>query len=106
VDVSVCPEQLLACGISEGGEHVGRLLELYRNYLRLLAQVEIGRRLQAKVDASDLVQGAMLEAPIYLQLPIWFCVYFAVVSALNLALVLAKAGVLQLRQPNVSPPHW
>jgi len=62
VDASVCPEQLLACAISDGGEHIGRLLELYRNYLRLLAQVEIGRRLQAKVDASDLVQEAMLEA--------------------------------------------
>ena len=62
MDAPICPEQLLACAISNGGEHIGRLLELYRNYLRLLAQVEIGRRLQAKVDASDLVQEAMLEA--------------------------------------------
>jgi hypothetical protein len=34
--------------------NIGRLLDLYRNYLRMLARVEIGRQLQAKVDASDL----------------------------------------------------
>lgn len=59
---SVIPEQLLAEAVSGGGEQLGQLLEFYRNYLRLLARVEIGRRLQAKVDASDLVQEAMLEA--------------------------------------------
>jgi RNA polymerase sigma-70 factor (ECF subfamily) len=62
VAASVCPEELLAGAISARGEQLGRLLDLYRNYLRLLARVEIGRRLQAKVDASDLVQEAMLEA--------------------------------------------
>jgi RNA polymerase sigma-70 factor (ECF subfamily) len=35
---------------------------MYRNYLRLLARIEIGRRLQGKLDASDLVQEAFLEA--------------------------------------------
>jgi len=46
-----------------GGEAaVGALLEAYRNYLRLLAHVEIGRRLQGKIDASDLVQETFLEA--------------------------------------------
>jgi RNA polymerase sigma-70 factor (ECF subfamily) len=47
----------------EGGEaELGPLLELYRNYLRLLARIEIGRRLQGKVDASDLVQETFLDA--------------------------------------------
>jgi RNA polymerase sigma-70 factor (ECF subfamily) len=37
-------------------------LELYRNYLTLLARMQIGRRLQGKVDASDLVQETFLAA--------------------------------------------
>lgn len=41
---------------------LGLLLESYRNYLTLLADREIGRRLQRKVDAADIVQEAFLEA--------------------------------------------
>jgi RNA polymerase sigma-70 factor (ECF subfamily) len=44
------------------GEALGRLLERYRAYLTLLARVQIGRRLQGKVDAADVVQDAFLEA--------------------------------------------
>jgi len=62
VNTSAEPEELLARAIKEGGESLGQLLELYRNYLRLLAGLEIGQRLQVKVDASDLVQETMLEA--------------------------------------------
>lgn len=40
----------------------GELLELYRRYLALLARLQIGRRLQGKVDASDVVQEAFLKA--------------------------------------------
>jgi RNA polymerase sigma-70 factor (ECF subfamily) len=44
------------------GIALGQLLELYRNYLALLARYQIGRRLQRKVDASDLIQETFLEA--------------------------------------------
>lgn len=47
----------------EGGESArGALLETYRTYLQLLARIEIGRRLQTKVDTSDVVQETFLEA--------------------------------------------
>jgi len=45
---------------SQGAQ--GALLEKYRTYLQLLSRVEIGRRLQTKVDASDVVQDTFLEA--------------------------------------------
>src|SRR6478672_5810575 len=37
-------------------------LNSFRGYLRVLAQVELGRRLQSKVDPSDIVQQSLLEA--------------------------------------------
>lgn len=40
----------------------GELLESYRGYLELLARVEIGRRLQTKLDTADVVQETFLEA--------------------------------------------
>lgn len=56
------PEELIREARAGTETALGGLLELYRNYLRLLARVEIGRRLQGKVDASDLVQETFLEA--------------------------------------------
>jgi len=55
-------EQLL--GLAQAGDNaaLGQLLEQYRNYLALLARLQIGRRLQGKVDAADLVQETFLKA--------------------------------------------
>lgn len=40
----------------------GRLLEIYRNYLRVLARTLIGQTIQVRIDASDLVQETFLKA--------------------------------------------
>jgi RNA polymerase sigma-70 factor (ECF subfamily) len=56
------PEQMIVQAKAGSPAALGPLLELYRNYLHLLARVEIGRRLQGKLDASDLVQETFLEA--------------------------------------------
>jgi RNA polymerase sigma-70 factor (ECF subfamily) len=41
---------------------LGRLLEMHRNYLALLARLQIGRRLRGKVDVDDVVQTTFLAA--------------------------------------------
>jgi RNA polymerase sigma-70 factor (ECF subfamily) len=56
------PARLLARARRGGEAAFGELLELYRNYLQLLARAQIGRRLQSKVDPSDLVQETFLAA--------------------------------------------
>ena len=48
------PEQLLQQARTGDGPALGRLLDCYRNYLTLLARLQIGRRLQSKVDPADL----------------------------------------------------
>jgi RNA polymerase sigma-70 factor (ECF subfamily) len=43
------------------GTALGLLLERYRNYLSLLARVQIGRRIQGKLDVADVVQETFLD---------------------------------------------
>ena len=59
---SVAPEQLLAQARAGEREALARLLELYRNYLVVLARVRIDPKLHAKIDPSDLVQETCLQA--------------------------------------------
>jgi RNA polymerase sigma-70 factor (ECF subfamily) len=56
------PEQLVRLARAGDQTALGRLLERYRNYLGMLARLQIGRHLQRKMDASDLVQEAFLAA--------------------------------------------
>jgi RNA polymerase sigma-70 factor, ECF subfamily len=54
------PEELLRLARAGDGRALGQLFALYRNYLSLLARLQVGRRLQGKVDPSDLVQETFL----------------------------------------------
>ena len=54
------PEELLRLARAGDGRALGQLFALYRNYLALLARLQVGRRLQGKVDPSDLVQETFL----------------------------------------------
>jgi RNA polymerase sigma-70 factor (ECF subfamily) len=55
-------EQLFQQARAGDGTALGQLLESYRSYLALLARLQIGRWLQSKVDAEELVQETFLEA--------------------------------------------
>jgi RNA polymerase sigma-70 factor (ECF subfamily) len=55
------PDELLRLARADDGPALGQLLERCRGYLTLLARVQVGRRLQGKVEASDLVQDVFLE---------------------------------------------
>jgi RNA polymerase sigma-70 factor (ECF subfamily) len=55
-------EQLFQQARAGAGPALGQLLESYRSYLALLARLQIGRWLQSKVDAEELVQETFLEA--------------------------------------------
>ena len=56
------PLELLTQARGGSEQALGRLLESYSTYLTLLARVQIGRRIQGKVDAGDVVQETFLEA--------------------------------------------
>lgn len=54
-------EPLLEAARNGDGTALGLLLDRYHNYLTLLARVQLGRRIQAKLDVADIVQDVSLE---------------------------------------------
>ncbi len=54
--------QLLELAKQGDNPALARLLESYRAYMVVLARLQIGKRLQGKVDASDMAQEAVLGA--------------------------------------------
>jgi RNA polymerase sigma-70 factor (ECF subfamily) len=61
-DSAAIPHLLLARARAGDETARGRLLEMYRNYLRLMARSLIGQALRVRLDASDLVQETFLKA--------------------------------------------
>jgi RNA polymerase sigma-70 factor (ECF subfamily) len=56
------PDPLIARARAGDAEALGRLLESYRNYLRMLSRSLIGQTLRLRLDSSDLIQETFLEA--------------------------------------------
>jgi RNA polymerase sigma-70 factor, ECF subfamily len=56
------PGDLLTMARQGNTQAMGQLFDLYRQYLKLLAHMEIDKRFQAKIDPSDIVQETFLEA--------------------------------------------
>ena len=56
------PHMLIQQARAGSQSALGQLLESYSQYLTLLARVQIGRRIQGKVDPADVVQETFLSA--------------------------------------------
>jgi RNA polymerase sigma-70 factor (ECF subfamily) len=61
-DASTSPDLLLEQARAGNVEALGRLLELYRNYLGLLARSHARPALRGRLDHSDLIQETFLHA--------------------------------------------
>ena len=61
-DSDSAAEELLSAARRGLKEPLGQLLQLYRNYLTVLAATQLDGRLRRRMNPSDLVQEAMLAA--------------------------------------------
>lgn len=55
-------DRLLSAARDGHGDSLGKLLQVYRNYLTILATTQLDRRLNRRLSPSDVVQEAMLAA--------------------------------------------
>ncbi len=97
---------LLAEARSGDPTAVGRLLAGYQNYLLLIARMQVGRKLQGKLDPFDIVQETFLEAT--RQFPNFrgttepeFTSWLRRILAGNIALMLRKYFGTKARDPNM-----
>lgn len=56
------PDLLLSQALAGSRECFGRLLSVYRNYLKLLVMSQLEKKLQRRISVSDVVQETFLEA--------------------------------------------
>lgn len=56
------PQRSLSNVLRGETSKLGPLLDVYRNYLRILADAQLDRKLRGKVSPSDIVQETMLQA--------------------------------------------
>ena len=61
-DSKLQPSKLIAQVRAGKETQLGELLTIYRNYLNVLANSQLDRKLRARVSPSDVVQETMLEA--------------------------------------------
>jgi RNA polymerase sigma-70 factor (ECF subfamily) len=61
-DLRVTTEELISRARGRSGESLGELLEIYRNYLSVLATTQLDIRIRRRMSTSDLVQETMLAA--------------------------------------------